>query len=87
LQAVEELQAASGSDDLFQQLRKRLAEADRQARLYAEAKDEIDKLRVELSRVRAQAEAEVAQAQKERNEVVAAMADLKRRIRESLGEE
>lgn len=86
-QAVDELQAAAGSEDLFQQLRKRLAEADRQARLYAEATEEIDKLRVELSRVRAQAEAEVAQAQKERNEVVEAMADLKRRIRESLGEE
>lgn len=78
-------QAGGSGDELFQQLRKRLAEADRQARLFAEAQQEIDKLRVELSRVRGQAEAEVAQAHKECSEAVQAASDLKRRIREIVG--
>jgi hypothetical protein len=78
-------QAAGSGDELFQQLRKRLAEADRQARMFAEAQEEIDKLRVELSRMKAQAEAEVAQAQKERTEAVDSVADLKRRIQEIVG--
>ena len=74
------------SEDLFVQLRKRLAEADRQARLYADAQQEIDRLRVEVSRVRAQAEAEVAQVEKERNETAEALADMKRRIRAIVGD-
>lgn len=78
-------QAAASGDELFQQLRKRLAEADRQARMFAEAQQEIDKLRVELSRVRAQAEAEVAQARKECAEAVEAAAELKKRVREIVG--
>jgi hypothetical protein len=73
------------SEDLFIQLRKRLAEADRQARLYADAQQEIDRLRVELGRVRAQAEAEVAQAEKEKNESLDSLAELKRRIRAVVG--
>jgi hypothetical protein len=76
----------AGGDDLFQQLRKRLAAADRQARLYAEAQKEIDALRVELSRVKAQSEADIAQASGEREEAVKAAAELKRRIREMVGE-
>jgi len=76
---------AGTSEDLFLQLRKRLAEADRQARLYADAQQEIDRLRVELGRVRAQAEAEVAQAEKEKNEALDALADFKRRIRVVVG--
>lgn len=75
----------ASSEDLFVQLRKRLAEADRQARLYADAQQEIDRLRVDLGRVRAQAEAEVAQAEKEKTEAVTALADLKRRIRAVVG--
>jgi len=73
------------SEDLFIQLRKRLAEADRQARLYADAQQEIDRLRVELGRVRAQAEAEVAQAEKEKSEALDTLADFKRRIRVVVG--
>ncbi len=75
------------SEDLFLQLRKRLAEADRQARLYADAQQEIDRLRVELNRLRAQAEAEVAKAAREKDEALAALAELKRRIRSVLGDE
>jgi len=75
----------ASSEDLFVQLRKRLAEADRQARLYADAQQEIDRLRIELGRVRAQAEAEVAQAEKEKNEALDALADQKRRIRAIVG--
>jgi hypothetical protein len=75
----------ASSDDLFIQLRKRLAEADRQARLYADAQQEIDRLRIELGRVRAQAEAEVAQAQKEKAEALDALAEFKRRIRTVVG--
>ena len=75
----------ASSEDLFIQLRKRLAEADRQARLYADAQQEIDRLRLELGRIRAQAEAEVAQAEKERNEALDALADLKRRVRAIVG--
>jgi len=77
----------ASSEDLFVQLRKRLAEADRQARLYADAQQEIDRLRVELGRVRAQAEAEVAQAEKEKNEALDAFAELKRRIRSVVGDD
>jgi hypothetical protein len=76
----------ASSEDLFVQLRKRLAEADRQARLYADAQQEIDRLRVEISRMRAQAEAEVAQAEKERNETAEALSELKRRIRAIVGD-
>ncbi len=67
-------------DDLFIQLRKRLAEADRQSKLYRDAQSEIDRLRVELSRFKAQADADVAQATKERNEAIEAVTDLKARI-------
>jgi len=80
-------QAAASGDELFQQLRKRLAEADRQARMFADAQQEIDKLRVELSRVKAQAEAEVAQARKECAEAVEAAAELKKRVRAIVGDD
>jgi len=84
---VDSIEAAGSGDELFAQLRKRLAEADRQARLYADARQEIDKLRVELSSVRAQAEADVAAARKERTEALDAAASLKTRIREIVGGE
>jgi hypothetical protein len=87
MQHVQNAAAADlgSSEDLFIQLRKRLAEADRQARLYADAQQEIDRLRVELGRVRAQAEAEVAQADKEKSEALDSLAEFKRRIRSVVG--
>jgi hypothetical protein len=71
----------SQTDDLFVQLRKRLAEADRQSRLYADAQAQIDSMRLEMARVRAQAETDVAKAQKERDEAREALTELKRRVR------
>jgi hypothetical protein len=68
-------------EDLFLQLRKRLSEADRQARLYNDARSEVERLKLEVARVRAQADAEIARAAKERDDALAATADLKRRIR------
>ncbi len=76
-----------GSDDLFLQLRKRLADADRQSRLYAEAQAQIDSMRLEMARARAQADADVAKAQKERDEAHDALAELKRRIRAVIAED
>jgi len=74
------------SDDLFVQLRKRLAEADRQSRLFNEAQQEIDRLRLELGRVRADAEAEIAKARAETKQARDAMAELRRKVRDVLGD-
>lgn len=68
-------------EDLFLQLRKRLSEADRQGRMHQEAQAEIERLKLENSRLRAQADADVASAMKERDDALAAVAELKRRIR------
>ncbi len=77
----DQLSEGQSSEDLFVQLRKRLAEADRHAQLYRDAQQEIDRLKVELSRLRAQAQADIAQAEKERDEAREALATLKDRIR------
>jgi hypothetical protein len=74
-------------EDLFLQLRKRLSEADRQARLYNDSRNEVERLKLEVARTRAQADAEVARAAKERDDALAAMADLKRRIRALVADE
>jgi len=68
-------------EDLFVQLRKRLSEADRQARMYQDARNEIERLKVEVSRVKAQADSEIARANKERDDALEAVADLRRKIR------
>ena len=81
------LDAELTGEDLFLQLRKRLSEADRQARLYNDARSEIERLKLEVSRVRAQADAEIARAAKERDDVLAALSDLKRRIRTLVADE
>jgi hypothetical protein len=74
-------------EDLFLQLRKRLSEADRQARLYNDARNEVERLKLEVARTRAQADAEIARAAKERDDALASMADLKRRIRALVADE
>ena len=74
-------------EDLFLQLRKRLSEADRQARLYNDARGEVERLKLEVARVRAQADAEIARVVKERDDVIATLADLKRRIRALVADE
>ena len=74
-------------EDLFLQLRKRLSEADRQARLYNDSRNEVERLKLEVARTRAQADAEIARAAKERDDALAAMADLKRRIRALVADE
>ncbi|TFH29616.1 MAG: hypothetical protein E4H00_06625 [Myxococcales bacterium] len=74
-------------DDLFQQLRKRLSEADRQARLYHDAQAEIARLKLEVGRVKAQADADIARAAKERDDANAAVADLKKRVRSLIGDD
>jgi hypothetical protein len=68
-------------EDLFLQLRKRLSEADRQARMYQDARSEIERLKLEVSRVKAQADSEIARAYKERDDALAMAADLKSKIR------
>jgi len=67
-------------EDLFLQLRKRLSEADRQARLYQDARNEIERLKLELSRMKAQTDSEVARAYKERDDALETVAELKRRV-------
>lgn len=79
--------AGAANDDLFVQLRKRLADADRQSRMYTEAQSQLEALRVELSRSRAQAEAQIAAAAKERDEAIEALAELKRRIRSAISDD
>jgi hypothetical protein len=81
------LDADLTGEDLFLQLRKRLSEADRQARLYNDARSEVERLKLEVARMRAQTDAEVARAAKERDDVLAAMVDLKRRIRALVADE
>jgi hypothetical protein len=74
-------------EDLFLQLRKRLSEADRQARMYQDARSEIERLKLEISRLKAQADSEVARAKKEREDAVEIVADLKRKIRGLVADE
>jgi hypothetical protein len=68
-------------EDLFLQLRKRLSEADRQARMHQDARNEIERLKLEVSRVKAQADSEIASAYKERDDALEIVADLKRKLR------
>lgn len=74
-------------EDLFLQLRKRLSEADRQARMYQDAHNEIERLKLEISRVKAQADSEISRAYKERDDALEMVADLKRKIRNLVAED
>jgi hypothetical protein len=75
------LSAELTGEDLFVQLRKRLSEADRQARMYQDARNEIERLKLECSRVKAQADSEIARACQERDDALELVVDLKRKIR------
>lgn len=68
-------------EDLFLQLRKRLSEADRQARLFQDARNEIEQLKLEVARVKAQSDSEIARVCKERDEALEVAAEMKRKIR------
>ncbi len=68
-------------DDLVTQLKDRLAEADRQFRLYTQAQEELERLRLEVAQLKAQSEAAIAQAERDKNEALEALAALKERIR------
>lgn len=81
------LSADLTGEDLFVQLRKRLSEADRQARLYHDAQAEIERLKLEIGRVKAQADADIARAAKERDDVAAALTQLKARVRSLIGDD
>jgi hypothetical protein len=81
------LNADLTGEDLFLQLRKRLSEADRQARMYQDARNEIERLKLEVSRVKAQSESEIARAYKERDDALEVVADLKRKIRSLVSED
>ncbi len=77
----------SGSgDDLFVQLRKRLAIADRQSRMYQDAQAQIESLRAEITRIRQAADAQLAQVARERDLAVDALIELKRRVRSVIDE-
>lgn len=77
----------SGSgDDLFVQLRKRLAIADRQSRMYQDAQAQIESLRAEIARIRQAADAQLAQVARERDLAVDALIELKRRVRSVIDE-
>ncbi len=77
----------SGSgDDLFVQLRKRLAIADRQSRMYQDAQAQIESLRAEITRIRQAADAQLAQVARERDLAVDALIELKRRGRSVIDE-
>lgn len=77
----------SGSgDDLFVQLRKRLAIADRQSRMYQDAQAQIESLRAEIARIRQAADSQLAQVARERDLAVDALIELKRRVRSVIDE-
>jgi hypothetical protein len=68
-------------DDLVTQLKERLAEADRQFRLYSQAQDELERLRLEVAQLKAQSEAAIAQAERDKNEALEALEAVKSRVK------
>ena len=76
----------SGGEDLFDQIKRRLGEAERQAKLYGEARAEIDSLNREIAESRAELETSLGQAEASRDELAAELASLKEKIRSLLAD-
>ena len=76
----------SGGEDLFDQIKNRLNEAERQAKLYGGARAEIDSLNRELAESRAELETALGQAEATRDELAAELASLKEKIRSLLAD-
>ena len=70
-----------GGEDLFDQIKKRLAEAERQAKLYGEARAEIDNLNRELAQSRADLETSLAESESARDGLGRELTALKEKIR------
>lgn len=70
-----------GGEDLFDQIKKRLAEAERQAKLYGEARAEIDNLNRELAQSRADLETSLAESESARDDLGRELTALKEKIR------
>lgn len=81
--SVSELERAlpNSGEDLFAQLKQRLASADRQAMLYDKAQAEIDSLKLELARLRSQHEASMVDSERRVREARAALDQLRANIR------
>ncbi len=75
-----------GGEDLFDQIKKRLAEAERQAKLYGEARAEIDTLNRELAESRADLETALAESEAAREQLGAELGSLKEKVRTLLKE-
>ncbi|MFP6608995.1 MAG: hypothetical protein VCB80_02255, partial [Deltaproteobacteria bacterium] len=73
-------------EDLFDQIKKRLAEAERQAQLYGEARAEIDNLNRELAQSRADLETSLAESESARDGLGRELTALKEKIRRILSD-
>lgn len=81
MQESQDQQAGNIEDALLSQLKERLSEADRHFRLYMEAKEEVEQLRLELAQVKAQSEANISEINREKQELQDALGELKQRVR------
>ena len=81
---------ATGGDDPFAQIKNRLAEAERQAALYGQARAEIDKLNAEVAQLKAKAESAQTAVEQERAlriKSADSLAELKRRLGELIADD
>ncbi len=80
MQEQQNQQSGNVEDALLVQLKDRLSEADRHFRLYMEAKEELERLRLEFAQIKAQSEAQISEATREKREAQDALDELKQRI-------
>jgi len=80
MQEQQNEQSGNVEDALLVQLKDRLSEADRHFRLYMEAKEELERIRLEFAQVKAQSEAQIAEIKREKQEAQDALDELKQRI-------